>query len=515
MLLLVDLEVGEGDTRGALAGLDRVLGLEPGHLAAHVMRAQVLRGLGRFDEALADFKLALEASQDMTQLLAWLDEVVGAPLPEEGVAWRANWIYLRGVTRYRAGDVAGALADAVRCQEVNPRARPQGQQLRWEILFEGGRHEEALEVAESLLEASSLSKRSKPRATAWTLVARCQRALGRYAEERDALLELVALKDTVSARIRLVAALHELGDHAGAEEACTRGIDLEPSDAACWALRASARLRLGNTIDALADAEQAVQLAPQDLDYRDIAFRSALWLERWDRALFHARVRAELAPADSVSHLMLGSVQMELGQAAEAVASLRLARKIKGSAEISARLGHVLLEEGQHEEAATYLEEARSLGPAHFVVYQDLARVNLKMGRYSEALLLIRALRSLAPQQVVAFALEGDALRALGDRDGALEAYEAVLDLEPDDRRVRLARSGLWLEAGRYADALADAAALLQGEPEHADYLARRGEIYEAMQERERALADYRRVLELAPSHERAAELRAYLARDR
>jgi tetratricopeptide (TPR) repeat protein len=86
-----------GNHEGALADYDRVLVLEPSHVAARRERAGALIFLRRFEEGLAELSRALE-----------LD-------PHDGDTWAA-----RGAQRYQRGDYAGCADDLGRALELLP-----------------------------------------------------------------------------------------------------------------------------------------------------------------------------------------------------------------------------------------------------------------------------------------------------------------------------------------------------------------------------------------------------------
>ncbi len=126
-----ELRIGRGDAEGALADLDRVIDLDPSYLDAYINRAGLLAALERDEEARADVTagLALEpASPHLLTVLGQLETAAGR-LPEArraldlaiglspGLA--AAWGN-RGVLRYEAGDLIGAVADLTQAITLEP-----------------------------------------------------------------------------------------------------------------------------------------------------------------------------------------------------------------------------------------------------------------------------------------------------------------------------------------------------------------------------------------------------------
>lgn len=86
-----------GDTKAAIAALDRVLASDPDNVAAMSARAQIYEKTGDFPQALADYD-------------HWVKL--------QGGQWQPY--NQRGAARFKAGDVAGSIADFDRAIKINP-----------------------------------------------------------------------------------------------------------------------------------------------------------------------------------------------------------------------------------------------------------------------------------------------------------------------------------------------------------------------------------------------------------
>lgn len=88
-------------------------------------------------------------------------------------------------------------------------------------------------------------------------------------------------------------------------------------------------------------------------------------------------------------------------------------------------------------------------------------------GRTDEAVALGRRIeRRIGPSSLVSYEI-GYALNRQGDRDGALQAYDRALTLDPDLATARYDRGELLLLEGRDADARADFEAAARLRPDH------------------------------------------------
>ncbi len=103
-----------------------------------------------------------------------------------------------------------------------------------------------------------------------------------------------------------------------------------------------------------------------------------------------------------------------------------------------------------------------------------------------------KALRALA-----------DLALATGDNDGADAYFKQFLALEPRNAQLWIERGDAMLAAGKHEvalDSYAHAEKLLGGDPSRRiDVVARRGQAFEGMGKDEKAVAEYRRAIKLAP----------------
>lgn len=202
------------------------------------------------------------------------------------------------------------------------------------------------------------------------------------------------------------------------------------------------------------------------------------------------------------AYVLLGESLDLTGRDDEAIGVYQLGVKLfPKNVDLLTRLGGVLHRNGLDEQARPLLKRAISYEPRHFGAHQALAEINRKLGfleraaehyeaaletlggraevwrDYAETLLAQREWKtaalaleraaSLEPENSDGLVLTAFARRAQGDYDGALAALDraAALGAGTGVRRAK----ALWLvEAGRPAEARAEAEALLKAEPDDA-----------------------------------------------
>lgn len=157
-----------GDRGGALAALDRGVEVAPELWLLHQLRGNVLDELGRFDDALASYDAALRC---------------------EGVTV-SSVRYNRAVTRLRAGDPGGALADAEHVITEAPEAPFAGAALGVAVdaLLALSRHDDAVSIVEHAIASVVGSGAASAIAVLEGTRAKAMLAAGRAREEIEAAL---------------------------------------------------------------------------------------------------------------------------------------------------------------------------------------------------------------------------------------------------------------------------------------------------------------------------------------
>ncbi|GAA1973460.1 tetratricopeptide repeat protein [Kitasatospora viridis] len=250
---------GLGREEEALAELTRVIEMDPHYPEYHFDRGNLHFQLGLHQEALADYESAIRLSP---------------PFPEVH--------FNRGSVLGELGDVAGALADFQYVLDLEPD------------------HTDA-------------------RVSAASLLLDCDRP--REAAEQAALgLELTP--DQARLHCTLGLALLELDDPAGAVRAFDRALELDPDLAQARVNRAVVAHAEGRLADALADLGTAIEQTPEDGDIRynrGYALESA---DRWQEAAADYTAALELGADPAELLFRRGRCHARLGETARARADL-------------------------------------------------------------------------------------------------------------------------------------------------------------------------------------------------
>ena len=127
-----------------------------------------------------------------------------------------------------------------------------------------------------------------------------------------------------------------------------------------------------------------------------------------------------------------GSVLIELGRYAEAIARLNRALLIKpGYAEAHFNLGNALRRSGQAEQAAESFRAAIRFRPGYVEAQQNLSAALRDLGRPAEAISALRQAVEINPRNAGLYNNLGVLLRDAGSLDEARQMFERAIALDP------------------------------------------------------------------------------------
>lgn len=260
-------------------------------------------------------------------------------------------------------------------------------------------------------------------------------------------------------------------DPAAAADALGRIAELYPEDGATRDRLADALIAAGREADALplllTGAEDA---APAE---RPARWRTAARLQEklgdaeGARRSWSALLRE--VPGDVEALGRKESLDLEAGRKDQLLETLAERARVAGPAErprLLVRMGHLAEELGDLERASTLFTEARALGLVGEDVLDALGRVHEAAGTHRELVALLRAEAARHPTLAGRADLHRRVARVLGerlgDREGALAAWQEVLAAGEDAEALRflrgyLADRGALPELARVLERLVDA----------------------------------------------------------
>ncbi|AEF80774.1 tetratricopeptide repeat protein [Leadbettera azotonutricia] len=197
----------------------------------------------------------------------------------------------------------------------------------------------------------------------------------------------------------------------------------------------------GDFANAVLELEKLVKLTPDSADLRDRLSGLYLKMERYPEALEQAKAALEWAPEDTQALRVLGAVQ-----------------RITGN----------------DEEAKAAFEKMLAIDPGNYSFHLDLADIHFKRKEYKEAEDCIMAYLARRPNDRTAKLLLGKLYAEMGNKAHAVQVFEELSKIDPNDTEALAATAELYKESGSVEKALrtADALVNLQGKRATSDDLS-------------------------------------------
>jgi len=263
--------------------------------------------------------------------------------------------------------------------------------------------------------------------------------------------------------LRAGTANERTGDHAGAERAFRRGLELAPGDpeilnALGWTLFQSGRsadavveyeralatdpkhakahnnlalalLDLGRLDEAAQHFDASLVIEPRAEIYSDLGFTLAR-MGKTDEAFTAYREALALDPECASAHLNMAVTYVQGGKLAEAEAHYRKALPGRPTAETHNGLGYVLGRQGRGDEAIAEYRKAIEIDPKYAPAYNNLAEALVRAGELAEAEQAYQGSLAVKQSPAVYNAL-GAVQRRLGKTDEAEQQFAKARALTP------------------------------------------------------------------------------------
>jgi tetratricopeptide (TPR) repeat protein len=493
-----------GDFDKAMAEFDEAIRLHPKHVTAHIYRARARASVGDVDKALSD-----------------LDEAVRID-PNSGWA-RGERALLLG----KRGDLDKTLADCNEAIRVDPK-RVDGYMQRGDFFLDMAEFDKAIaDYTEALRLAprgpyAIMAERKRAecanlRLFDKTLAAQAQAKFSRakklYFEDHKLAEAMIQFDDAIKTSREMLTRLadapagspvpppcnvlarslawraHVLrvekkdADQAIAD--CTEAIRCDPKCAVAYRHRGAAYSAEGDSDKAMADFDAAVRLDPTDRINLSDRVRESLKRREFDKALADVDQMIHLNPRDGNAY---------------------------------ASRGEVHLARGDFEKAAADYDRAAEVGNISWHHYKRRAEAHFQLKNYDKALADIAKAVELEPGDTSnLWWIPPDQVAKCPDdrlRKGLLELAdktvhwaEGTTDASRATSRhgwktaagAYLARAGLYRAFGQRDRAVADFAKAIQLEPTNADAWASRASFYVKQRDWDPAIADLGKVVELKP----------------
>ena len=280
------------------------------------------------------------------------------------------------------------------------------------------------------------------------------------------------------------------GDLMGAVQSYGKAIDIDAKSASAWYGMGVMQAKRGNTADAVAAFDQALDLNP---DHAPTSANLAVLLEDSDSVRASELARRALLTISDLDDL-------------DRIASMHpvddsplLASKV--TVEEEEEIEEVpMLESNPVDEGPPLLQSTAVLRDIEEVLSE--ANDLLQSGSFQEALDSIQPrLEGDASSNHKLWSICGICLSQLGNDEDAIQAMEYAISIGEDEAKMHFNLAQLLRKSGRDEEAMQSLANALLSNPAHTNSLVARGEIFADREEYDLAVQNWRRVIAIDPEN--------------
>jgi tetratricopeptide (TPR) repeat protein len=277
-------------------------------------------------------------------------------------------------------------------------------------------------------------------------------------------------------------------------------IDADPDKAEFHYNIGNIHKQLGNYKAATAAYSRVIELNPGYVSAYNNLGTIHEQLKEYDKAYSTFRKGLGQDRNNPTLHFNYGVALEANGQLEEAAAEYRYALRSKpGWRDPMNNLGIVLFKQGYHDKATEMFNRVLTSDPFNAEARNNMGVVMADQGRIQDAIKCYRQAMEADPKYTRAAINLERALELKGDFSDALVELEKLVKLSPDSAEIRNRLAALYLRLERYPEALEQAQAALDWEPESVQALKTRGAVQLITGNDTDAQACFEKILSLDP----------------
>ena len=279
-------------------------------------------------------------------------------------------------------------------------------------------------------------------------------------------------------------------------------IDVDPTKAEFHYNIGNIHKQLGNNKEASVAYSKVIDLDPGFVPAYNNLGTIYEQLREYNKAYGVFRKGLALDSNNPTLHFNYGVALEASGRLEEAANEYRAALRSKpGWPDPINNLGIVLFKQGRHEKAMATFNRVLAMDPFNAEAHNNMGVVLADQGRTQEAIKNYRQAIEVNPRYIKAVINLERALEASGDFADALIELEKLVKLSPDNASIRNRLAGLYLKMERYPEALEQAEAALQWEPDNIQALRVQGAAQRIMGNDAAAQTCFEKILSLDPGN--------------
>lgn len=468
---LAQVSMAENDLPTAEKLINEVIAADPKNVDAYMLRADLLRVLGRMDEALASFRQAVTLEPSNTAALFALATLEVAaerfdaarPLLERGerlAPHSPKLHFAKALLAYKQKRNRESIAELQKLAKMIPEHYP-GLLLAGMAQYADGKYDQAQNALGSYLQRfpGDLAAR---RMLGATLLAKGQPHL-----TMNVFQPVLALTQDVGILAVAAEATRLMGRLGDSRSLLQRAIALDPKNAGLRTNLALTDMASGARQRAIAGLETAISLTPPDTRADEALIMMLLGAKQIERAEKVSAALEQRLPKAATTYMLRGAVQLVKKDLVNARASMELALKMDpGHLNAAEALADIDAMEKKPDSRRQRLEAIIKHDPHHFGALLALAKLELAQGRHSEGVSAIRRALAEHPQSINALLMLADAQFRQGQVAEAQISARQAHQLHPNDTRAIAILAEAQLAGGDKAGAIVTLAKLTALQPQ-------------------------------------------------
>ena len=212
-----------------------------------------------------------------------------------------------------------------------------------------------------------------------------------------------------------------------------------------------------------------------------------------------------IKPNYTAAYYNMGNALKEQGKLEEAIEAYNKALAIKPDhSDASYNMAYTFQEQGKLEEAIATYKKVLAIKPDYVDAYNNMGNALKEQGKLEEAIAAYNKALAIKPDYVDAYNNMGVALKEQYKLGEAIEAYKKALAIKPDYADVYNNMGNALQEQGSLEEAIEAYNKALAIQPDHAEAYYNMGYTFQEQGKLEEAIATYNKAIALKPDHAEA-----------
>ena len=220
-------------------------------------------------------------------------------------------------------------------------------------------------------------------------------------------------------------------------------------------------------------------------------------VEKYKKAIPLLKAASELEPNNIRCYYLKSQCNLALKNYPEALKDINSLLAINQSADNYFQRGLIYLEMNNYTDAKKDLKQSITLGNKDVAAFNKLAYAQLMLDEKDEAIQTLTDAIQIDNKNKTSYLLRSHIYSLQAKQNEAIEDLTKLLSVYPDDTKGLLHRGFIFYENKQYEKAIEDLSKVIEKEEETQSAIEKRAQSYEALNKKQSAASDYKKMLAL------------------